>query len=772
MVKEKGLHLIDAAPFFERTHKAFLSAPLLLAGTDDNTFVYGFLRDFLLLRNDLRIEAGIVVISCDCREVASEQEIQRVGSLLKKLGVPAVISENNSAVDICHKYVLKATTIYAENDALLQFASRERHIIRRNARSEYEHFDSEAVKRKYGVEPEKKATFLAFTRGQKDSVISRNQAIRLIERLGRLEQIIERMPEIPTLGLRTRIKDNKDVMLSRYQKLVPSANPENRFVGTCEGYSLTLNNKGNAACLNTMGLHSLTRHLKLPDNSGHNYGLVRSQNSDSEIIDNEKALKTLRDRLLETEICAIDTEASSKDPHSATLFGIAFSSGKWNCYIPMLDQDLKGISAKKVLRDIKGVLEDKDRKYIGHNIKYDSVLLRRHGIHLKSIYFDTMLAAFECYGDLEFFNLGFLSEKLLGRGKSPYKEMLGRSDSPWDVPLSKLAEHACEDVEVTFQLFRTLWKEVESKGLAPQFFDQTLPLCHSLGEFEYHGIEVGETELKRYCDNLTEKALKLRQDINATAGRDVNVDSEYELRDLLSSTFGIPLWNKPNKSFIAFLELVASSHEIARLIVQYKRLLKDIHSLEAILNTMKHGRVYPVFSQIKSKAGFVTSTQPDIFAVSHSKDFQSCFDAKLHHFFKDSASAIRRLQALSSDHALRKDMSPNYNVNGFIKSHPLASGKDDVGLLLAFVGGVSDSKIIHQLLIDGQHLKVLRRDVESRYEKLFRFLNKFRRSTLEKGFSEIEGKRKYLAGLKSPNIEKRRKAIEYAVGWLIGYSNH
>ncbi len=90
-----------------------MSAPLLLAGTDDNTFVYGFLRDFLLLRNDLRIEAGIVVISCDCREVASEQEIQRVGSLLKKLGVPAVISENSSAVDICHKYVLKATAIYA-----------------------------------------------------------------------------------------------------------------------------------------------------------------------------------------------------------------------------------------------------------------------------------------------------------------------------------------------------------------------------------------------------------------------------------------------------------------------------------------------------------------------------------------------------------------------------------------------------------------------------------------------------------------------------------
>jgi len=81
-------------------------------------------------------------------------------------------------------------------------------------------------------------------------------------------------------------------------------------------------------------------------------------------------------------------------------------------------------------------------------------------------------------------------------------------------------------------------------------------------------------------------------------------------------------------------------------------------------------------------------------------------------------------------------------------------------------------EIIQQLLIDGKHLTALRRDVESRYEKLFNFLDKFRRSSVEKGFSEIEGKRKYLAGLKNPNIEKRRKAIEYAVGWLIGYSNY
>ncbi len=458
MVKDKGLYLIDATACFDRTRKAFVGAPLIVNSGNDNTFIYGFLRDFLILRNDLRVGAGIVLVSRDCRDVVSEQEIKNIVDVLEELDIQVVTSAKSSTLDICHEYAFAATAIYTENDALLRFASDERYIIRKKARSEYEYFDSAAVKRKYGVEPDKMATFLSLTRGQKDSVISKNQAIRLIESIGSLEQIYERQSEIPTLGLRTRIKENKAVILSRYQKIIPSVDSEDRFPNACKGTSLRLNTEGNEAYLNKMGLHSLIRRLKLPDNGERNYALVRSQNSNYEIIDSEKAFKTFRNKLLETKMCAIDTEASSKDPHSATLFGIAFSNGKWNCYVPMLDQDLKGILAKKVLRDIKGLLEDKDRKYVGHNIKYDYVLLRRHGIHLKSIHFNTMLAAFECYGDLDFLNLGFLSEKLLGRRKAPFKEMLGKKDSPWDIPMAEKQDYEPKSALVAVFRYLFAWR--------------------------------------------------------------------------------------------------------------------------------------------------------------------------------------------------------------------------------------------------------------------------------------------------------------------------
>jgi hypothetical protein len=131
---------------------------------------------------------------------------------------------------------------------------------------------------------------------------------------------------------------------------------------------------------------------------------------------------------------------------------------------------------------------------------------------------------------------------------------------------------------------------------------------------------------------------------------------------------------------------------------------------------------------------------------------------------------INRIQALSGDKALEKDMPDGLGVNAFLNSHPTLKGIDSNSLLLSIITDMSDSKLINRFLIDKNDLALLRREIESRYEKLFNFLNKFKRDSLEKGFSEIDGKKRYWVGLKSPNIEKRRKAIQFALKWLIeGY---
>jgi DNA polymerase I-like protein with 3'-5' exonuclease and polymerase domains len=472
--------------------------------------------------------------------------------------------------------------------------------------------------------------------------------------------------------------------------------------------------------------------------------------------------------LLNTDVWAIDTESSSKDPRSATLFGIAFSSDDgWSGYVPLLDHDLKGISPQEILSVIKKPLEDRIKKFVGHNIKYDYLLLRQNGIHLMSIHFDTMLAAFECYGDLDFLNLGFLAEKYLGKRNPSYKEILGKNDSPWDIPVSKLAEHASADAEITFQLYRFLQKEISSKGLTNQYFNLTMPLCTTLGELEYSGVRVDKDKLNQFHDILIAKANELTRHISSSIGGNFDIDSDQEVKNYLISDLGFTEWNNLNKPLTFLLESLGIIHDIPRWIVQNRRLMKDVHSVDVILKSIKDDKIYPMFSQIKSKSGILTTKQPDILDMSYLKELPLCFESKIRPFFKDPLSAMNRIQVLSCDEVLKQDMSGSSGGNTYLNSQPLMKGIDGNSLLLSIITDMPDSKIANLFFIDMGNLVALRKEIGSRYKFLFRFLNKFRNDSLKRGYSEMADNRKYLVGLKSPNLDKRRKAEQFALKWLI-----
>jgi len=770
MVTDRGIFLIDSSSLFEETHKTFLGTPLIVEGGKDNTFLYGFLKYLLTLRFKLGISAAVALISRECWSGASEQEVKEAAQLIAEIGIPLINDKKSSIIDICHKYAPTAGAIYSENELLLQFARKDLCIVRSNDTNGYDYLFSDTVLQKYGVTPDRIPTFLALTSGPKDSVITRNQAVRLIDVFGDLEEIFAGRSSFPNPGLRANLTENEGIIFARYQILTPSERGHDRLISKSGGFPHSLNTERNVGLLHSLGLHSLTRLLSLPSKENHTIQ-AKSEGSSYEIMDNERALKALRRRLANAEEVAIDTESSSRDPRSATLFGIAFSfDDGWSCYVPLLGHDLKGISPQKVVSVIKTQLENSGKKFIGHNIKYDYLLLRRNGIHLKSIYFDTMLAAFESYGDLEFLNLGFLSGKFLGKGKPSYKEMLGKKESPWDIPVTKLAQHACKDAETSFQLYRFLENEMRSKRLMKQYVDLTMPLCKTLGDLEYSGVKVCKDKLYRFRNGLVGKANELRQNINTAVGRDINIESDEEVKDYLLSVHGIPEWMNLNKPFTTFLEYLGAIRDIPRQIVRCRRLLKDMHSIDLIIESIREDKVFPLFSQVKSKYGVVTTKQPDFFISPYLRELTVCFERQVRPFFRDSLSVMNRIQALSGDEALEKDMSDGLGINAFLGSHPTTKGIDSNSLLLSIITDMSDSKLINWFLIDRNDLALLRKEIESRYKKLFSFLNKFKRDSLEKGFSEIDGNRGFWVGLRSPNIEKRRKAIQFALKWLIeGY---
>ena len=143
-------------------------------------------------------------------------------------------------------------------------------------------------------------------------------------------------------------------------------------------------------------------------------------------IRNEAGMRELEALVSKSEVCAVDTEASDRDPRSASLFGVAFSVKAGEAfYVPVTDADLEGTSFELIKARLRKLFAGRTR-FVGHNVKFDCVLLRRHGIAIKNVFFDTMLAAYECFGDWEFFNLGALVKKLLAKRHQEIQGHCGR----------------------------------------------------------------------------------------------------------------------------------------------------------------------------------------------------------------------------------------------------------------------------------------------------------------------------------------------------------
>jgi len=155
---------------------------------------------------------------------------------------------------------------------------------------------------------------------------------------------------------------------------------------------------------------------------------------------------------------------------------------------------------------------------------------RRHGVGLSNIGFDTMLAAHECFHDLEFFNLNHLAQVLLGKTIKKYGEAVKDHKSLLHVPFQRLVQYACEDADIAFRLSKVLSDELEIRGLQPQFESETMILASQLGRWEFEGIPVGEHHLQSLRTDAQRRVDAARDAIRNHLGKGLNVDSDEEIQ--------------------------------------------------------------------------------------------------------------------------------------------------------------------------------------------------------------------------------------------------
>src|SRR5215472_14206434 len=654
MVKAGARFLIDASFIADKVHNTFLGAPLLTVTGRDRTFAFGFLRDLLRLRYALEIHAGLVVLGREAHLVSSQDSIQSLIPYLHNLRIPHIYEPLNRTLDLTHSIRSSFNHIVASDASFLQFSEDSLTVIlpRRGADSEWDWISAGTVKEMMGISPAHIPTYLALTDSSSIAGLTNREAVHLIGAFGDLDSIYHNLDRIGSVHTRTKLAQHQATI--RYVYVQKKSRCVRRFAvrSFFRNSFDDLDTATNRRQLKQWGFASISALLSLLSRQSRLQRSVPDQTSYRAVLD-RAGLHQLLSLVRASKLCAIDVEADSKDPRTANLLGIAFCVKAGEALlVPLTEVHLKGLTTNDALGFIKQILKSKVA-FIGHNIKYDSLLLQRAGAPIGEIHFDTMLAAYECHGDWPFFNLSFVCERVLARRIKSYADVVGGKVTFLDLPLTEIVNHACQDADFAFRLYPILSRRLEELGIRQQFVDDTMRDLQRLGMLEFHGIAVDLHKIGRIQKRLLRRAEDLKLSICSMAGREVDVGSQDDLMAVVRETAGLRACIGTRRVTISTLEQLAAREPLARYIVYLKRLRSRIGRLETVYANVRNGRVYPLFNQISSRVGVITG-RPNVFGTDGLPELKSSFDCKASDLFADSRKSLQTLAQVAGEPLLQK----------------------------------------------------------------------------------------------------------------------
>lgn len=338
-------------------------------------------------------------------------------------------------------------------------------------------------------------------------------------------------------------------------------------------------------------------------------------------------LKTLIKNLSTAGTFSLDTETSSEDPMVADLVGLSFAVKPGEAfYIPCAhdyENAPKQLDRDMVLKLLKPVLEDPDIKKIGQNIKYDWIVLLRHGIRLEGVVFDTMLASYLINPSKRAHNLDQIAMDFLGHKNTAFKDLVGKTtgaETFGQVPLEKAVPYACEDADITLSAKNILLPRLEEIGLTRLFNTVEMPLIPVLMEMEMRGIAVDEQKLKRLSQDFDRQLAELEKNIYDLAGEEFNIKSSQQLGYILFEKLGLPVQKKTRKKTgystdVDVLTTLADHHELPALVLRHRTLAKLKSTYADALIDLIHpqtGRIHTSYNQTVTATGRLSSSNPNL----------------------------------------------------------------------------------------------------------------------------------------------------------------
>ncbi len=559
-------------------------------------------------------------------------QLGRVRQLVEAFHIPIFELEGYEADDVlgtlsqqASNQDIDAIIVTGDADTMQLVSARVRVLYPRPGRafSDTMLYDETAVSQKYGVKPEQIADLKGLMGDPSDNIpgvsgIGPVTAAKLLKQFGSIEQIYEHIDQVTPAKLQALLRENEAIARqSKELATIVTQTPVSLNLDDCR---LGQYDRHQVAEL-FRELEFASLLSKLPEIETQVE--TKPPQGDYHIVNTTSALDELLNRLSAVKSFAFDLETTSLDPMSAQLVGISLSPAPGEAYyIPVGHvgwEQVEQLPLEQVIAWLKPPLEDNTLAKLAHNGKYDIEVLAEYRVTVKNLTFDSMLAAY-LLGEKSL-GLKALAFSKLAIEMTPITDLIGsraKQISMSQVELTRAADYACADADMTGRLAKVLEAELHQQGLWQLFSEVELPLMPVLIHMERNGVALDTDLLRQMSHRLGKQLLKLEAEIYNSVGHQFNINSPQQISSVLFEELRLPPARKTKGGYstgASVLEELRGSHPVIEFILDYRQLSKIkstyIDALPSLINP-KTGRVHTSFNQTRTATGRLSSSEPNL----------------------------------------------------------------------------------------------------------------------------------------------------------------
>jgi DNA polymerase-1 len=554
------------------------------------------------------------------------QQIPMVHAACEALGVPILTYERFEADDVIGTLTEKAAAAGFEVAIVTgdkDFYQLVRDGIRVfNPKEDGTWYDAEGVKEKFGVPPELVVDVLALMGDTIDNIkgvpgIGEKGARELIATYGSLENLIAHAAEIKHKRYREGLLANIDNArqsreLARIRTDVPvEFDAESlRYRGGSQERSFKI--------FNELGFRTLAKeYAPTASTITKNYRVVNTAEGVQELAEKLRAAGRFGLRVLPDRPTAM----------RAAIVGLTFSTAARDAdYVPVGHQaigDSSSMPLEVALQALGPVLEDETILKDGHDLKFDAIVLARHGVTLRGLGIDTMLASYLLDATRSEHRLEDLALEHTSYKALTEEDVCGRGVkalSLANLPVEATLDYAGERADLVGQLAPLVADLLAKEGLTEVYNTLELPLVPVLVAVEQAGIRVDGPALAAQSHKVEQELAKRTAQIFEMAGGEFNINSPKQLAEILFDKLQLPVLKRTGTSrapstAVEVLEELALAHDLPRQILEWRALMKLKGTYIDALPQLMHpvtGRVHTCFNQAVAATGRLSSSDPNL----------------------------------------------------------------------------------------------------------------------------------------------------------------